>query len=269
MSKLSCISSQLAPSIILFLAMALFGGSHLWMSVSGFRNKIIEKYDVIIFNLIFVCTTIFSSIVVGLALASYGHLGVGGFEVNGYLSRSILALGSSLGAFLIVVGLFCFPGSAIAKLAQQGSVSAGSSRLKVSAAEAITRHPFFVGLAIMAFCHIFLSSTLAVAIFFLGLFLFCVIGVRMQDRKLSARWGEIYDYYMAQTSIFPCLKFHIYVSKFSRIDWLYCIVWALLSYTIFSEFHSFWSFANGAGFVAIITVYGTIGVSYGVIRSRS
>jgi uncharacterized membrane protein len=69
--------------------------------------------------------------------------------------------------------------------------------------ERITRHPFFVGVAMIAVAHALLATRLVGTTFATGLLLFATIGSRHQDRKLLARRGEPYAAYLAATSMLP------------------------------------------------------------------
>jgi uncharacterized membrane protein len=69
--------------------------------------------------------------------------------------------------------------------------------------ERITRHPFFVGTAVMAGAHALLATRLVGTVFFGGLALFALAGAWLQDRKLLARRGEAYAAFLTVTSFAP------------------------------------------------------------------
>ena len=53
----------------------------------------------------------------------------------------------------------------------------------------MTRHPFFVGVALLASAHVLLATRLVGAVFFAGLAALAILGARHQDRKILARRG--------------------------------------------------------------------------------
>ncbi len=69
--------------------------------------------------------------------------------------------------------------------------------------ERVTRHPFFVGLALLCIGHILVAPRLAGVIVFGGFGLLAVLGGPLQDRKLRARRGPPHEAYLAATSIVP------------------------------------------------------------------
>lgn len=69
--------------------------------------------------------------------------------------------------------------------------------------ERVTRHPFFIGLALLCIGHILVAPRLAGVIVFGGFGLLAVLGGPLQDRKLRARRGQSHEAYLAATSIVP------------------------------------------------------------------
>jgi len=51
--------------------------------------------------------------------------------------------------------------------------------------ERVTRHPFFVGVALLASAHLLLATRLVGTVFFAGLAALAILGAWHQDRKLS------------------------------------------------------------------------------------
>jgi uncharacterized membrane protein len=69
--------------------------------------------------------------------------------------------------------------------------------------ERITRHPFFVGLGMVAIAHALLATHLIGTIVFGTIALVSLGGARHQDTKLLARRGKPYADYLAATSMLP------------------------------------------------------------------
>ena len=79
--------------------------------------------------------------------------------------------------------------------------NAGGGRIR--GLERISRHPFFIGVAMLGLAHALLATRLVGAVFFGGLALFAVLGAMHQDRKLLREQGESYRVYRASTSLLP------------------------------------------------------------------
>ncbi len=69
--------------------------------------------------------------------------------------------------------------------------------------ERITRHPFLVGVTVVAIAHALLASWLVGTVFGVGLALLGIVGAYHQDRKLLARKGAPYAAYLRATSAVP------------------------------------------------------------------
>src|SRR5262249_51093083 len=69
--------------------------------------------------------------------------------------------------------------------------------------ERITRHPFFVGVAIAAAAHALLATRLVGTVFSLRLRGRSLVGAWHQDRKLLARRGRPFADFLAVTSVVP------------------------------------------------------------------
>lgn len=250
------------PSLIIVIAWTLFGGSHLVMSGSGLRSYMTARFGPLSFTLLFVATTIVTLSLLLISLYQFGDKGASGVVIESTAVRAALRAGSFVGAFLLLAGLASFPISPMSVLAQRG----GHSNRKLSdpsGVALITRHPFFVGLALLSASHVFLASTLANAVFFGGLFALCLLGIPMQDHKLKRRWGAVYEDYISQTSVIPFAKLA------PRVTFKDLITWAggsIVAGTLFVGLHSFWSFGNGAVFVGFIMLYGTLGAALGILR---
>ena len=80
----------------------------------------------------------------------------------------------------------------------------------------MTRHPFFVGVALLASAHVLLATRLVGAVFFAGLAALAILGAWHQDRKLLARRGAPYAGYLAVTSAVP---FAAIVARRQHLAW--------------------------------------------------
>jgi len=69
--------------------------------------------------------------------------------------------------------------------------------------ERVTRHPFFVGVSLVALAHCLLATHLVGTIFAAGFAVLALAGAWHQDRKLTARRGRPFADYLAATSTVP------------------------------------------------------------------
>jgi uncharacterized membrane protein len=69
--------------------------------------------------------------------------------------------------------------------------------------EQVTRHPFFMGVGLLALAHVFLATRLVGMLFFASLGAVAIGGALLQDRKLRRLRGEPYARYCEATSVVP------------------------------------------------------------------
>jgi uncharacterized membrane protein len=105
---------------------------------------------------------------------------------------TVLALG---GVALAVAGVVAFRPSTMSPFGARVPAVRGLDR--------VTRHPFFVGVAVLAIVHMLLASRLVGTVFFGGLAAFTLLGMRIQDAKLLHQRGAPYADYLAATSAVP------------------------------------------------------------------
>jgi len=109
--------------------------------------------------------------------------------------RSTLMAAVFLGLVLAFASLYSYPASPYAL----GNALTREPR----GLERVTRHPFFVGMAITGAGHALLASRLVGTLFFGALAAYALIGAMHQDRKLLAQRGRPYADYLAATSLLP------------------------------------------------------------------
>jgi len=69
--------------------------------------------------------------------------------------------------------------------------------------ERVTRHPFFVGTALLGIGHVLLASRMVGVVAFGGLAIYSIAGAMHQDGKLRRELGEHFAAYLDQTSLVP------------------------------------------------------------------
>lgn len=100
-----------------------------------------------------------------------------------------------VGMMLCTAGLVAYPALPSALFGQAIRTPRGIER--------ITRHPFFVGTAMVFGAHTLLATRLVGAAFCAGVAVLAVVGAWHQDAKLRVRRGEAYGEYLATTSAVP------------------------------------------------------------------
>jgi uncharacterized membrane protein len=176
--------------------------------------------------------------------------------------RYILAALSGLGALLIAGGLASYARSPMAVLARRARMPGLAAHIELappSAIARITRHPFFVGLALLMGAHAVFAPTLASTICALGFATLAVLGIVLQDRKLRRMHGEVYDRYVAQTSALPLAA----LGRAPALQARYVVreaATALLGAVLLVLAHPLWQWRHGAGFAWLISVFGLLAV---------
>ena len=184
------------PIALIVLCWLLFGGTHTLLTTHRVRSTLVTHLGDGGFRLVFftVAAATFALLVRSYAVhQDLGPLGLGGFV--GPNLRLVLRGIAGLGATLLVGGLVAYPDSPMELTAQGVPRPTRLAR--------ITRHPFFVGLALLAIVHVVLASHATGTVFFAGLALFPILGSWHQDRKLLAAKGAAYAAYCRETSVIP------------------------------------------------------------------
>lgn len=182
------------PVATVILLWLLFGGSHIGLAV--IRERIVGRIGEPGFGIVYslVAAITFSALIT--YYAAHRFEGAPGFALGGVplLRWTLMAL-VLLGIVLMSAALLDYPRMPMALFNQSIKGPRGIER--------ITRHPFFMGVALLGGAHVLLATHLIGAVFFFGLVLLSVLGPIHQDRKLTARRGRAYAEYCAATSFIP------------------------------------------------------------------
>jgi uncharacterized membrane protein len=128
-----------------------------------------------------------------------------------------------------------------------------------AAVERITRHPFFVGMALFAGAPMLLASTLASAIYFGGFVVVTLIGIPLQDRKLHARYGKVYAAHLSATSAIPfAMGRSLFDGKPVRSITIQLV--PLTGAIVFANLHWLWKLGHGAPFAVLVVLGGVYAV---------
>lgn len=174
----------------------LFAGTHLALAEPRVRSWIVGRIGEGGFRLLYfaVAAVTFTALMHGYAVRQYA--GPAGLAVHVVPAVRLALMGvAGLGAVLLVGGLVAYPASPM-EMTVRGVPS--PTRLA-----RITRHPFFVGLALIALAHVPLATRATGTVFFVCLALFSIVGALLQDRKLLVTKGAAYAAYCRETSLVP------------------------------------------------------------------
>jgi uncharacterized membrane protein len=184
------------PVLRVALAFALFALSHLGLASPPLRQALVARLGPWAFALVF---SLVAWLTFGLAISTYAA-----HAAEGPLG---LALGASpllrwLPVSASVLGVMLMT-AAFASYEDGPYAFTGERRQEPRGLERVTRHPFFVGTALLGGAHALLATRLVGAVAMGGIGLFALLGARLQDRKLLALRGASYAEYLAKSSTLP------------------------------------------------------------------
>jgi len=185
-----------SPLLAVALAFAAFAATHLGLGWPPVRQPLVARLG----------RWGFAALFSGVAWLSFGA------AVSSYAARAAegppgLALGAHPFARIplisaIVLGSMFMTG-AFARYARSPYALGGAHVREPRGLERVTRHPFFVGVALLGGAHALLATRAVGAMLMGGLGLFAAFAPWLQDRKLLALRGEPYAAYLAVTSHVP------------------------------------------------------------------
>ncbi len=184
------------PVLSVALGFGLFAASHIglaWLPVRRFLVARLGRWGFTVFF------TVVAWISFGAAISTYAaHAGEGpaGFALGAHAALRFALL------IAIAVGLMLMSG-AFGGYGRSPFPPSGEHVREPYGLERVTRHPFFVGLALLGVSHALLATRLVGAVAMGSLAGFALLGAWFQDRKLLALRGAPYADYLAATSTVP------------------------------------------------------------------
>ena len=263
--------TAVSPAVAVLAAWLLFGGLHLLLSSPWLRawlsNTLGERRFLVVYTLI----AAVSLTLLAIAIARYGGEGRRALSlVTVPVAKWSLGAIALIGAALATAGLVNYSRSPMAELARRlrSPHEVRRKQLRAPAAvERITRHPFFVGIALLMGAHALLASTLTDAVFFTGFTLLALVGIPMQDRKLRARHGDVYGAYLNVSSAVPFAAAHRSTSGTAERVWPVFLV-SIAGATLLLALHPVWRLGHGASFAILVNIGGLYAVARQFRRSR-
>lgn len=184
------------PVLRVALWFGLFVATHLALGWPPIRGALVARLGLRGFTLLF---SLVAWLTFGVAVSSYAAHAAEG--------PAVLALGASTGIRIaliiaITLGVMLITG-AFAHYSSSPYAIGGENVREPRGLERVTRHPFFVGMALFGAAHALLAPRLVGAVAMGSLGLFAGVGAWMQDRKLLALRGDDYRDYLSVTSAIP------------------------------------------------------------------
>jgi uncharacterized membrane protein len=241
----------MTPVLVVSFAWLLFGATHLLLAWPPLRDRLVRRLGERGHALLY--TAVAASTLTLLAAAVARHAGEGppGPALSDVpWARGLLAAVAFAGAALAAAGLANYFRSPIAILRR--AAGRPVTLRAPSAVERITRHPFFIGLALTMGAHALLARTLSSAVFFGGFVVLVLAGIPMQDSKLRARHGALYAGYLGATSAVPTLR--------GPIAWRDAVTPALVALAV-TAVHPLWKIGGGAPFAVLVALGGLYAVA--------
>jgi uncharacterized membrane protein len=184
------------PAINVAVFVLLFAGTHVGLATRRVRGFLVSRLGPMGFSFLFSAIAATTFALFMNYYASVHFDGVAGLDLGRFAVFRYAAIGAIVsGIVLLTASLWRFPASTMALVDPRPLVPRGMER--------ITRHPFFVGVAMLAVAHILLATRLVGCVAFAGLALLTIAGAMHQDAKLRAELGAPYAEYLSRTSLAP------------------------------------------------------------------
>ena len=184
------------PVVVVGSLVVLFAATHVGLATAGIRGRLVAALGERGF---FGLYSLIASVTFWTLIAYYAaHRfdGPAGLDVGRVALARWLGMATILaGVVIAVMGLAAYPRMPVALFGRAVAPPHGIER--------ITRHPFFVGLALIGAAHLLLAPHLTGAVLMGGLALIAIAGARHQDAKHLRRHGQAYADYLAVTSLVP------------------------------------------------------------------
>jgi uncharacterized membrane protein len=249
------------PALGTALLWLLFGGTHVVLATGPVRGPLVARLGERGFAALFslVATATFAALVTYYA-AHRTEGGPGfGLGTSGF-ARLVLMAMVVLGVVLLAGTVEVYPRSPMA-------VFGGRGPRTPYGLERITRHPFFVGIALLASAHVLLATRAVGTVFMLGFTVLAVVGAWHQDRKLVRLRGRSYDAYVAETSLVPFAAILTGRQRFALNELPVAAVIAGIGVAVLLRTIHDRLFAGGGWWFVLGTVLGAVGFTLLAVRA--
>jgi len=243
------------PVLRVSLGLALFAATHLGLAWPPIRQPLVARLGPFGFTAFY---SVVAWITFGIAVSVYAAhadagppgLALGADPIVRVVAIALIALG-----VMLMVGAFADYGSS--------PFAIGSRRVREPVGlERVTRHPFFVGAALLGLAHALVAPRLVGAILTGGLGALSLLGSHLQDRKHAALRGEAFERYLAQSSLLPFVAIAAGRQRFVASELPYGRLAAGLAIAVALRAVHGHLFAHGGLYVIAALVIGPLGILF-------
>jgi uncharacterized membrane protein len=199
----------LEPAIVVALLLAVFAATHIGLAALPVRTALIRRLGRWGFEWTFAVVAAVSFAALVAYYAGHRDEGALGLALGRFPALRALGIAAVVvGMGFVVASLFDYSASPMAVGRDTVRDPRGLQR--------VTRHGFFVGIALLGAAHALVATRAVGAVLMAGLASFAVVGAVHQDRKLLVLRGEPYAAYLRVTSLVP---FAAAIAGRGRIVW--------------------------------------------------
>ena len=181
--------------LIVLALWLLFGGTHIFLSLTPIRARLVHAFGEPGFVAFYVCV---AAATFAILVHFYATHRSGSGDVVATLGSFAIGLGT-IGAILgLILMCFCiveYVHSPMAAFSEGVAEPTGMTR--------ITRHSFLFGNVLFFGAHAAMARTPLDFIFFSGFVVLALFGAYHQDQKLLKRKGDAYRAFVGKTSLVP------------------------------------------------------------------
>jgi uncharacterized membrane protein len=189
--------ASMEPSILIALCWLLFAATHIGLASRRVRPALVARLGPSSFSYLFSFVAIVTFGLLLHVLSLHQHAGAAGPDLGRFPPvRAIGIVTITTGVVLTIAALQSPPASMLALF-----IPAGVK--EPYGLERVTRHPFFIGTALLGIGHVLLASRMVGVVAFGGLAIYSIAGAMHQDGKLRRELGEQFAAYLDQTSLVP------------------------------------------------------------------
>jgi uncharacterized membrane protein len=197
------------PVLGMVALVLVFGGTHVGLATRRVREALVSRLGEFGFGGLYTLVAALSFSVLTWFYAAHRFDGPPGLALGAVPAfRWPLMAIVVAGIVMMVASLVGYPSSPMAVFSKDVRSPRGMER--------VSRHSFFVGVALLGAAHALLATRLIGAVMMTGLALLAVAGAWHQDRKLRRLRGEPYAAYLETTSFVP---FAAIVAGRQRLVW--------------------------------------------------
>jgi len=185
------------PSILIALCWLLFAATHIGLASRRVRPALVARLGPSSFSYLFSFVAIVTFGLLLHVLSLHQHAGAAGLDLGRFTPVGAIGMVTITTGVVLTIVAFQSPPASMLALFIPGGVK------EPYGLERGTRHPFFVGTALLGIGHVLLASRMVGVVAFGGLAIYSIAGAMHQDGKLRRELGEHFAAYLDRTSLVP------------------------------------------------------------------